>query len=283
LDQATAELKDMVRRVNKEFHSVTTDILSCAEGTEQMRGNFESATGATTQVLEIFDGLAHSVEGMVTTVDEIAHSTEEANVRTQRAVDHARGMEGRVSALTQASGEIGSIVNTISVISDQTKLLALNATIEAARAGEAGKGFAVVADEVKALATQTGQAIQDIQLKVSGILETSRGTAQDIATVAHLISEVGDSIHRVTASMEAQNHATRDISAHIGSAVNRLKAASGSVDGAAGAAMEISCHVQDVRSSIKAVEARIRGAGVQTVHLRELSERLQAASRQLDN
>ena len=86
-----------------------------------------------------------------------------------------------LALLQTECSNIGSVLDVIRGIADQTNLLALNAAIEAARAGEQGRGFAVVADEVRALAHRTQEATVEIQSMVEGLQEKSTNAVTAIS------------------------------------------------------------------------------------------------------
>ncbi|WP_017938315.1 methyl-accepting chemotaxis protein [Zestomonas thermotolerans] len=98
--------------------------------------------------------------------------------RTTAAIDDlARNMTSamsQVEGLAASSEQIGSVLEVIRGIAEQTNLLALNAAIEAARAGEAGRGFAVVADEVRNLAKRTQDSVEEIRQVIEGLQHGTR-------------------------------------------------------------------------------------------------------------
>jgi methyl-accepting chemotaxis protein len=114
----------------------------------------------------------------------------------------------QVEGLAANSEKIGSVLEVIRAIAEQTNLLALNAAIEAARAGEAGRGFAVVADEVRNLARRTQESVEETRLVIeqlqSGTQEVvgsmnnshrqAQGSVEQVGQAVTALRQIGDAV-----------------------------------------------------------------------------------------
>lgn len=142
-----------------------------------------------------------------------------------------------VEALGKKSGEITSIISTITAISEQTNLLALNAAIEAARAGEHGRGFAVVADEVRKLAEQSQVAANEvsgiitaIQTEVASIISQNQTGVQNVIRGVEVTNETSQSLANILLETERTTDILGSISARVTETLSYGKAVAASFD-----------------------------------------------------
>jgi len=205
---ATKDINQELADARETRHRLT----SVAAAAEEISVNVSTIAENATATQSSVDTISNTTGELTSAALEIAKNTEIARNITAKAVADTELTASQFNQLKSAADEISKVTNTISEVSDQTKLLALNATIEAARAGEAGLGFAVVASEVKELASQTNLANADIKNKIDIIQNTVGTTLRSMQSLTKVISEVNALVSTIAAAAEQQSLATESIS-----------------------------------------------------------------------
>jgi methyl-accepting chemotaxis protein len=155
---------------------------------------------------------------LVSSIDEIAHSAQDAAAVARQSVGMAEKTSNTMDELGRSSSQIGQVIKVITTIAEQTNLLALNATIEAARAGDMGKGFAVVANEVKELARETAKATEDIGTKIEAMQTDTERAVTAIGEIASVIEKIDLLQTKIATAVEEQSVTTSEISRNIAEA-----------------------------------------------------------------
>jgi methyl-accepting chemotaxis protein len=198
-----------VERLSKTL----TKAVSLNEEVESKSQELKTVAGQTQAITQeregMFAQMAETIREVDNFKDEVISTTQSTIVSAQTTVEKTRTGQNAIQQtvnsleklsleleeglksvvqLAEQSQTIGSVLDVISGIAEQTNLLALNAAIEAARAGEQGRGFAVVADEVRGLASRTQASTDEIQTMISK-LQNDAKEAESRITESHQQSQ----------------------------------------------------------------------------------------------
>ncbi|MCE0914940.1 methyl-accepting chemotaxis protein [Pseudomonas mosselii] len=254
LQQGIARMGTTLRDLITGIRDGVTQIASAAE--ELSAVTEQTSAGANSQKVET-DQVATAMHEMAATVQEVARNAEQASHAATNADDEARVGDKVVgeaisqierlahevhrsteamTLLQQESQKIGSVMDVIKSVAEQTNLLALNAAIEAARAGEAGRGFAVVADEVRGLAQRTQQSTEEIEGLIASLqhgtqqvaevmngsrsltdssVELARKAGGSLESITRTVSNIQSMNQQIAAAAEQQSAVAEEISRSI--------------------------------------------------------------------
>ncbi len=223
-----------------ELASTTATVSEGALREQQESGSIASAAAQMSASSAHVNDSASSAVSETTTADDSAKNGKKI---VNQTVDSIHQLSSDVSSavdvirdLAKQADNIGTVLDVISGIAEQTNLLALNAAIEAARAGEQGRGFAVVADEVRTLASRTQESTEEIQAMIEGLqsgtrqavtvmdkgqsqaqktVEMAETAGQSLDTIVSSVNEISTMNNQIAHAADEQQRTADEVSRNV--------------------------------------------------------------------
>ena len=253
--EANAGMQQQYREVDlvaTAVHQLSLSAQDVARSSDQAAQAADSAEQASHAGLHVVTTARHSIASLTHELDSAM---------------------GDVALLASNSKQIGSVLDVIRDIAEQTNLLALNAAIEAARAGEQGRGFAVVADQVRNLAHNTQTSVEEIRL----VIETlHNGTDNVVAAMQRSQGQAQGSVEQVNQTFSSLQHISAAVA--VITSMNQ-QIASAAVEQSA-VADEINRNVAGIREVSASLAEQIEQSAQVGQHVNQMAGQQQALLQQ---
>ena len=280
----SSESQELMKISNQAADASEMVAENCTEVAGNCNNQMDVVNSANSEVGMLVNKVSEFLETLALFQSEIEHTNDAAATGRTDILDVVNQMNTIESAVKDTSsvimaleeqlGKIGSIVNTISEIANQTNLLSLNASIEAARAGEAGRGFAVVASEISNLADESNDATAQIAEMITSIQESSKEAVsamekglESVAQGTKVVNYSGETfkliVERIT-DISKQAEVMQGIVQELSDGTDNVKNYFGGID-------HMSCNVADATSNVSAASQE-QAASAQEIYA--ASERL---------
>jgi len=274
VDEVSSAIAQLVRSV-KEV-SFQTGTLS--EAAVETSSSMEEMASAMRQIDNIADQTARLSQHVVEAAEggrAKVHQTIEGMESIRRATASA---ESVIAGLSSRAQEIGSILDVIDDVADETNLLALNAAIIAAQAGAHGRAFSVVADEIKELADRVLSSTKEIGDLIRAVQAESGNAAGAIAEGSRSVAAGVDLSQQAGAALDEITRASRDSGRHIHEILRSVQEQSKAAGHVARMMDRVSEGVEAIKRATQEQDRGNEAVSRSTVAMREVAQQLHATT-----
>ncbi len=268
-------------QISMTIEEIASGVSKQAESSDNIRQKSENVMDF---IVRINEEIAESGRITEKTKDVVVQGKDTIEVQKVKMDENKKATDKTVksiTALSEISNEISSIVNVIEGISSQTTLLALNASIEAARAGEAGKGFSVVADEIRKLAEETvnstskiTQIIANVNVAVSESIASMDVASDAVSEQEKALDLTRDAFERIIESVNESYQKSVNVKQSTEELTNQFEVINHEIVEIASISEESSAAVEEVSATTQQQAEGFRKVNEVTNELNKVAKEL---------